>query len=169
MANGNSNTNQKIGFQAEPLRFFLQVGKELFEDDFALFTFFVSADSGNTDLFKAQLQVANKKKSTNSFNATFKVPVYKSDTDISFSLKAKAAVLKDKLEYFVDKLIETNDIDVNWNDIGIFVKINDENFYPIRFEIDSENRIHIEITKFVSGKELYIGSKRQFIYHHYTA
>ena len=119
-------------------------------------------------MFEAQLQVANRKYN-HDFELVFEVPEFESNTDIPISLEVKASELKNKLEKFINKLIETNDIDIDWNEIRIFAKINDKNFYPIRFEIDSQNKIHIEITEFIADKELYIGSKRQFIYHHYTA
>lgn len=164
MADGGSATE----FHIDPIEFWLQVSKRFFEDDFATFTFSVNSTSISLDLFEAQLQVANRKYNRD-FELVFEVPEFESNTDIPISLEVKASELKNKLEKFINKLIETNDIDIDWNEIRIFAKINDENFYPIRFEIDSQNKIHIEITEFIADKELYIGSKRQFIYHHYTA
>lgn len=159
---------EKTEFHIDPIEFWLQVSKRFFEDDFATFTFSVNSTSISLDLFEAQLQVANRKYNRD-FELVFEVPEFESNTDIPISLEVKASELKNKLEKFINKLIETNDIDIDWNEIRIFAKINDENFYPIRFEIDSQNKIHIEITEFIADKELYIGSKRQFIYHHYTA
>lgn len=55
---------------------------------------------------------------------------------------------------------------INLNELQIFAKINDNNLYPVTFAIQ-DGKVHIKYTDFIAKKQLYIGSKRQFIHHQY--
>lgn len=71
------------------------------------------------------------------------------------------------LQAIIDlKLADNKEIDKD--DIQIFAKINNDNYYPIRYVLDSQGKSHVENSDFLKNKQLYIGSKRQYLYHHYT-
>ena len=63
------------------------------------------------------------------------------------------------------KLADNKEIDKD--DIQIFAKINNDNYYPIRYVLDSQGKSHVENSTFLKNKELFIGSKKQYLYHHY--
>lgn len=64
------------------------------------------------------------------------------------------------------RLVDNKEIDKD--DIQLFAKINNDNYYPIRYVLDSQGKSHVENSTFLKNKKLFIGSKRQYLYHHYT-
>ena len=78
-----------------------------------------------------------------------------------------AAPVVHELETLIDKLIAINN-EIDWDGIGIYSQLTPTDYYPIRFEIDIEHKCHVEVTDLLFNHVLYLGSKRQFIYHHYT-
>lgn len=51
--------------------------------------------------------------------------------------------------------------------VQLFVKLNDNNYYPIPTYVDSNNNIVIEDVDKAKNKDLFIGTKNQFIYKRY--
>lgn len=62
-----------------------------------------------------------------------------------------------------EKFIRNSDI--NREDIQVFVEISEGNLTPIKFGYNPDGSIHIEDQEEACAKNVYIGSKRQFIYY----
>lgn len=112
-----------------------------------------------TNWFNGKINVVEKKYiqdgsiGTNWFNCDIKVIE-------DPSLKSKEAV-----EDEINKQLALNPY-INLNELQIFARINDNNLYPVQFAIQ-DGKVHIKYTDFIAKKQLYIGSKRQFIHHQY--
>lgn len=68
------------------------------------------------------------------------------------------------VESEIDQLFMRNS-DINREDIQVLVEISQYNLVPIRFGYTPDGRIKIYDEEEAAGKNVYIGSKRQFIYH----
>ena len=72
---------------------------------------------------------------------------------------------KEEVEDEINKQLALNPY-IDLNELQIFAKINDNNLYPVTFAIQ-DGKVHIKYTDFIARKQLYLGSKRQFIHHQY--
>lgn len=112
-----------------------------------------------TNWFNCDINVVEKKNiqdgiaGSNWFNCDIKVIE-------DPSLKSKEAV-----EDEINKQLALNPY-IDLDELQIFAKINDNNLYPVQFAIQ-DGKVHIKYTDFIAKKQLYIGSKRQFIHHQY--
>lgn len=90
---------------------------------------------------------------TNWFNSSIKV------------IEDPSLKSKEEVEDEINKQLALNPY-IDLNELQIFAKINDNNLYPVQFAIQ-DGKVHIKYTDFIAKKQLYIGSKRQFIHHQY--
>lgn len=70
------------------------------------------------------------------------------------------------LEQEINDFLDGNS-EYNIDQIQIFGKVTDYSFYPIGFNIDSENKIRLENHENIDDIDIFIGSKRQFLYRQY--
>ena len=60
-----------------------------------------------------------------------------------------------------------NNYDIDKEDVQLFVALNDYNYYPLETYIDKDGKFVIEDNINAKNKDVYIGSKRQFLYKQY--
>jgi len=53
------------------------------------------------------------------------------------------------------------------HDIQLFVRLDDFNYYPVPCYIDKDRKFHVEDSQAYAGRELFVGSKHQFLHHQY--
>ena len=53
------------------------------------------------------------------------------------------------------------------HDVQLFVRLDDFNYYPVPCYIDKDRKFHVEDSQAYAGRELFVGSKHQFLYHQY--
>lgn len=63
--------------------------------------------------------------------------------------------------------IQLTNLDIDTKDARLFVELNPNNLYPIDISIDSNDHIVINDITEVKNKNLYLGTKKQFIYKRY--
>lgn len=107
----------------------------------------------NDEIGKTKKNIQDGAAGTNWFNSSIKV------------IEDPSLKSKEEVEDEINKQLSLNPY-IDLNELQIFAKINDNNLYPVTFAIQ-DGKVHIKYTDFIAKKQLYIGSKRQFIHHQY--
>lgn len=64
-------------------------------------------------------------------------------------------------------MTQLTNLDIDIKDARLFVEINTNNLYPIDTSIDSDGKLIIDAVQESKNKNLYLGTKRQFLYKQY--
>jgi len=76
--------------------------------------------------------------------------------------RSDATALEDEINNYL-----VGNTEYNLDQIEIFAKVTDYSYYPIGFSIDGDGRIRLENHENLNDTDIFIGSKRQFLYRQY--
>lgn len=63
---------------------------------------------------------------------------------------------------------EIKNLGLDVRDVVVFAEINNLNLYPLETYIDQDDKIVIDDCSYAKNKDIYLGTRRQFIYKRYT-